>query len=243
MEFDMPFISDLRGLFKRRRPVEIDLSATQAAGLGPPREWDADTAPNGRDGGLPARGDALARATREAAAGHEIKDVVHRLDEHLSAQTDRADRMLDLMERVPKALDALPEINRQQARLLEILSDHLGRSRNREESLGQAIRELSDASSRQTEVLGLVQQQLDANREAAHTLARTLDNLHESLGRVAHSQSNATETLRGFVSAAEAREAAMAGLLGSIQRWMIVAVACCAAASLVAIVLAVIALV
>ncbi len=227
----MPLLKDrVRTLFRRRKPIEIDISDTQAGGL------------NGGEIGLIETKPMRPRSAAERAQD-EVLALVRRIGDHLDGQTSRTERLLEVMDRLPHALDAVPEINRQNARLLEVLHEHFAQSKRREETMNAALGSLTETSMRQTDVLGLVQRHLDANGRTAATLSASLETLHRGLSDLAESNSHSALVLERISDAAAERENGLQRTLARTQRWMIVAVAFCGAASAMAIVVAVLALV
>lgn len=228
----MPLLKErVRTLFRRRKPVEIDISETGAGASGSDRAT-----------GLIESKPSRTRSATERAQ-EEVLALVRRIGDHLDGQTTRTERLLEVMDRLPQALDALPEINRQNARLLESLHEHFGQAKRREEAMNSVLGSLTETSVRQTDVLGLVQQHLDANSQSAATLSASLDTLHRGLSDLAESNSRSTLVLERISNAAAEREMDLSRTLGRTQRWMIVAVAFCGAASVMAIIVAVMALV
>lgn len=240
----MPLLQDLRGLFTRRKPVEVDISHTQAAGLRDASRW------NDESGELPAVDLPIER--RNGKARHnpaelpqrldEVMDLVRQIGSHLETQADRTGDLLHHLERLPRALDALPEINRQNARLIEIVSEHLNHARRRDDVLNDTLAGLSEASTRQTEVLGLLQQQLDANNATSTTLGEHLSGFRDALRGLAASNDRTGKLLVDVATANERREGELTRMLAQSQKWVIGAMIGCAATSAAALTVAAIAI-
>ncbi|MBT8484546.1 MAG: hypothetical protein HKO59_15015 [Phycisphaerales bacterium] len=229
----------VRSLFHRRpRPVEIDL--------------------NGSDDGNPAdttssaRGTALGlietkpRALSAADTGRSMDEVMHlvrKIGDHLDRQTERTDQLVGLMDNVPQALEALPEINRQNARLLEALHEHLGQTKRREEALNSTLSTITETTGRQTDVLGLIQQQLDVNNSSSAQFTDALGDLRHALTDLATSNQRSTGVLERISAAAVERESELAASLARTQRWTLAAIICCGLASMAALGVAVMAMV
>ena len=197
----MPLLADVRTMFRRRsrrNVVDIDSSETEAFGddTGDRRGAPSFTASSPRTG--PRGPHRCARPTR-------VMLMVRRIGDHLEGQTQRTERLLELMDRLPPAIDALPEINRQNARFVETLHEHFGQAKRREEALNETLSTLTEASGRQTDVLGLVQQHLDTSGQMAAQLSGTLDTLRETLGDMA--DANARTVRRSVVVHGEGGDA------------------------------------
>jgi len=249
----MPLLQDIRRFFtgKRRKPVEIDLTGTQAEGL----SQSANASPNGRedepDRDSSAEGHLARLAPRTSRAktmnelqrGYdEVIGLVRKIGDHLDSQTERTERMMSMMERLPQAIDALPEINRQNARLLDILSDHLTQSKDREQALNDTLRRLGDSSDHHTEVLSVLQQQLDTNHRASEQMTETLGSFREALTNLAETNNRSTELLSRITEASDERESKLTMMFQQTQRWMIAVGGTVGALALIAIILAILAI-
>ena len=94
----------------------------------------------------------------------------------------------------------------------------------------------------QTDVLGLIQQQLDAGNRTAVELAGALGELRIALSSMAQSNDNASNVLSKIAEDNRRRDSQMAASIGRLHGWIVTAVVCCAAASALAIAVALIAL-
>lgn len=239
----MPILKDLRGLFSRKKPVELDLSATQASALADRSRW-GDDAPTGLIDEAPLdRRNGKAKLPPELPQRlDEVMGLVRQIGSHLEEQNKQTDQLLEHLERLPRALDALPEINRQNARLIEIVSEHLDHARRREGALNDTLAGLSESATRQTEVLGLLQQQLDANNHASEALGQHLGGFREALGDLASTNERTAKMLNHLSTTSERRENELTAMLAKTQNWVIAAMIGCAATSATAIVVAAIAI-
>jgi len=242
----MTLISDIRGLFTRKKPVVVDLTSTQADGLSRNQKPDTNVEPKMRRSGdgdsqaiekRPTNGRLRSGAPSNAQV-EEVMSIVRNISSHLESQTRRTDKLIECMERLPNALDALPEINRQNSRLLEIVSDYLTHARQRDDALNDTLSGISNATTRHTEVLGLLQQQLDASGRSTESLASNLDGFKQALAQLAGTNTKTTTILSEMNRAGEKRDAELTRMLNRTQKWMIAAMACCAAASVTAIAVA-----
>ncbi len=209
----MPMLDGLRKMFRGRKdPVAIDLTDNQT---------DANSSPDNLTGELaPAERRAKPRSMAELQRGYEeVMGLVRKVGDHLDAQTKRTERLIDLMENLPQALDALPEINRQNSQLLEALNEHLSQSKKRESTLNDTLRSLGESSAQQTEVLGLLQQQFDASTRSAEQMTETLGNFSEALSNLAETNNRSTDILARIVDSADERDARMAALMSKSDRW------------------------
>lgn len=210
----MPMLDGIRNLFRgRKEPVAIDLSDED--------RLHAEVVDHGgADGNALVAERRPKRSMAELQQGYEeVMGLVRRVGDHLDAQAKRTEKLLTLMERMPQALDALPEINRQNARLLEAISEHLSQSKNRETALNDTLRSLGESSSQQTEVLGLLQRQFDISTQSAEKMTETLGNFSEALSNLAATNNRSTDVLSRIVDAADERESRMASMVSRSERW------------------------
>lgn len=229
----MPLMDEIRRMFKRtkkQQPVKIDLTETQTNGLhrnGDTANGDGDEAAeahaNSTSQLAPARS-GRGRSVAELQRGYdEVMHLVRKISDHLDTQTERTERMMQWMEHMPQALEALPEVSRQNARMIEILKEHLSHINERDSSLNGTLSRLGDSSQHQTEVLGLLQQQLDNSSRSAEQMTETLGSFREALGNLANTNNRSTEILANVVRASEERESTLTAMFERTQRWMIVA--------------------
>lgn len=214
----MPMLEGLRKMLRGRKdPVAIDLTDDQ-------REKAAQTERNG-DGELVVERRSKSRSMAELQQGYdEVMGLVRKVGDHLDTQSQRTEKLLSLMERMPQALDALPEINRQNSQLLQALNEHLSQSKKRETTLNDTLRSLGESSSQQTEVLGLLQRQLDSSTRSAEQMTETLSSFSEALTNLAATNNRSTDILARIVESAEQRDARMATMASRGDRfnWIIV---------------------
>jgi hypothetical protein len=243
----MPLLRDVRNIFRRRRrPVVIDLADAPdhadplepADGAGAAPDPGPDLGPLDRAvEPKPMRGRVISESARSY---DEVMGTVRKIGSHLDSQSERTERLLGLMDRLPPALASLPELNRQNARLLDALHDHFVQARGREDTLNETLSTMNQTSGRQTEVLGLLQQQVEAGSRTTARLTETLDTLRGALSDLAESNTRSAEVLGAVSDAAAERETALVASLGRMQRWMIAAVIICGAAAVTAVVTAVV---
>lgn len=238
----MQLLQDVRRLFKRRdRPVEIELTGTQAERLAMAMSASQEAEDEQLDA-LEAGRDRQPGGGGTAGSMTEAISLVRKIGDHLDGQAGRTERLLTLMDRLPPALDSLPEIGRQNAGLLEALHDHLAQSRRRDETLSATLLRLGETTDRQTEVLGLLQQQIEVSRETTEHLIEPLGGLRAALQGLAESNARTTATVAGIEDAASRRDAELTRALTRTQRWLLGAAILCGVASAAAVITAILAL-
>jgi len=248
----MALLQDIRGIFTRKKPVVIDLTSSQASGLASGPDTHIEAKPLVRpniSGRAPApEGDPEDRADRKSISARarvpaapnveEVMIVVRQISTHLETQARRTDKLIECMERLPGALDALPEINRQNSRLLEIVNEYLGHARRRDDALNETLSGITDASARQTEVLGLIQQQMDENTRSSQELRSGLVDFKDAISQLAGTNRRTTSVLSEMNQTNDRREQELTRMLRRSQAWMIGAMICSAAATATAVAVA-----
>jgi DNA-binding ferritin-like protein len=228
----MALLRDVRGLFRRRHhPVEVDISGTQAERLAEALHTVGASEPDSAD--------AFAGAT---TAPELVPELIRKVGGHLEEQADRHERLLQLLGDLPGALHALPETVRRNASVHEDLHQHIVQLAAREDAIREAVDRVHATAARQTDVLGLVQTNLETGGESLARVHEAIGELHRALAAVAETNRGTAEALSALVGASAAREAQLARSLLGVQRWAIVVAACCGAGLIGAVVVAMVAL-
>lgn len=225
----MGLMSGIRSLFKRNEPVVVDLAGPRPQ----PREspmlhlrTDAESG-DGRSAMLEIKSTGGPRSLADLQRGYgEVMDLVRKISDHLDAQSTRTAQVSAVIERLPQVIEQLPELNRHNARLLDVLGDHLERAKSRDSSISAALTHLNETSSHQSEVLGLIQRQLDTTQQSNSRIADALTDLRQSLNDMTANSNRSMATMASLADAGAARDTRLASLLGRMQRWVIAAVVC-----------------
>lgn len=247
----MQMFTELKTRFFRRKPaVRINLDGTQAAGLVNAAHGidDADHASthddftangtNHADSMIEAKPNKRQNMAELQRGYEEVIGVVRRIGDHLDEQSDRSERIVELLDRLPQALDVMPEISRQNIRLLESITEYLDESRRREESINDTLDRLSESTSHQTEIIGLVQQQLDAGNDTTRQMSVALTSFRESLAALSASTMRSSDVLAAISKSSHERETRLLNVMTRTERWLIAAMACSITAALAAIAVA-----
>ncbi|TVQ52165.1 MAG: hypothetical protein EA377_10925 [Phycisphaerales bacterium] len=216
----MPIMDGLKRFFTRREnPVAVDLNTPPERNENHATENSAVQEPP-RPELIEAR-PSKPRNLAELQRGYdEIMGLVRKIGDHLDSQSERTERLVELMDRLPETLDALPEINRQNARLLEVLTEHLTQVKSREDNLTSTLQRMSNASNHHTEVLGLLQQQLDQNGRASQQMTETLSGFREALTGLAGTNTRSADLLSKIAENSQERESQLITMFERSQRWM-----------------------
>ena len=195
-------------------------------------------APSQRARAEAAAPEARVAATSEAPTAHLVQPVsVSRTDPH---EDERAlavlgqfrdelrthhavqSELAGLIRELHAPMRALPELARQQGGLMETLVDQSSRSRARDQAIERSLQQLTEGASRQTQVLGLVQQQLDLNHETSIRVSDSLRDTASALGAFAATTDRQTRALEALAESTRRRLAQSERLERTLQFWLLV---------------------
>ncbi len=195
----------------------------------------------------------LGIATRESAPQQEVIDPAPRqsipvirqaqtnvptidLPEELRAQVAehaRSQQQLQAMlGTLANTMHAMPQIATQQAQVLETLLDQSARARQRDQTIERNLTQLTEGADRQTQTLGLVQQQLDLNHEVSLRVADSLKEVSDAIGTFASSSERQSRAVESLVQATQRRVAQSDRLERSLQFWLAAVALICTVAML-----------
>jgi hypothetical protein len=140
------------------------------------------------------------------------------LRSHHAVQSELATLIRDLHA----PMRALPELARQQGGLMETLVDQSSRHRSRDQAIERSLQQLTEGASRQTQVLGLVQQQLDLNHETSIRVSDSLRDTASALGAFAATTDRQTRALEALAESTRRRLAQSERLERTLQFWLLV---------------------
>lgn len=230
--------SRLGGIFRKMRlhqPASIDLHdaepSVQALRRLSDDEQELGDAPtdidperSGRPGGgffgkLPGRKRDAAIAQLQGDYG-EVIGLVRDVRRHLDNQSDRSDRLLELLADLPEALRTIPESNRNQARMLEALNTHLDVSHKSAAELNGAVRSLAGATEHQSQTLGVLQEQIHAARETDDQMLASFGSMSQTLQNLNDTSRQSSSTLRAVTEQTASSEQRLQDLLTKNGRQM-----------------------
>ncbi|MEM7227506.1 MAG: hypothetical protein AAF432_01690 [Planctomycetota bacterium] len=165
----------------------------------------------------------------------EVLGVVRRIGDHLDEQSERSERIVALLDRLPQAVDVMPEISRQNIRLLESLTEYLDQAKRREESINSTLARLNDSSDHQAEIVSLVQQQLDAGTDNTRQMTSALTSFRQSLSELSASTKHSSDVLATVSRSSEDRETRLVTMMARTERWLVAAMACSVTAAVAAV--------
>ena len=166
---------------------------------------------------------APADATRVASAEDDrALAVLGQFRDELRTHHEVQSELANLIRELHAPMRALPELARQQGGLMETLVDQSGRSRSRDQAIERSLHQLTEGAARQTQVLGLVQQQLDLNHETSIRVSDSLRDTASALGAFAATTDRQTRALEALAESTRRRLAQSERLERTLQFWLLV---------------------
>lgn len=155
--------------------------------------------------------------------------------DQLTTQAQSHQQLNTLLGTLTTTLNALPQLARQQGQVLETLIEGAARARHRDQAIERNLVQLSEGSDRQTQVLGLVQQQLDLNHEVSLRVAESLRETASAISTFALTSDRHSRALENLAQATQRRVTQADRLEKALQFWLAVVAAICTLALLYAI--------
>ncbi len=155
--------------------------------------------------------------------------------EQLSTQALSQTHLNTLLSSLSTTLNALPQLARQQGQVLEVLVADAARARHRDQTIERSLVHLSEGSDRQTQVLGLVQQQLDLNHEVSIRVAESLRETASAITTFATASERQSRALEVLAQSTQRRVAQSDRLEKALQFWLAIVGAICTLALVYAI--------
>lgn len=144
-------------------------------------------------------------ATEFRASPSDAIDVVQAVREHLHQQAHRSERLLETLQGLPQAIQTLPETNRNQSRMLEVLQLHLDQQGKQASKLHDVLATLAHANETSTQMMGLMQQHVESNREHNERFIQSFASMGEILQRIGDSSHASLQTLRDLSNQSDRR--------------------------------------
>jgi hypothetical protein len=165
----------------------------------------------------------------------EVLGLVRKVDDHLDTQTHRSERLLELAERSARNMDALPELVEQNRRVADALNDLIELTRDARTRNDAAVDRLNktaiqqlESGQRQTAALQTMQSAIHRSGEAGQEMARSIEGFGETMTEMSGSTRQLGDTISQLRETDAEREAELARLVSSGQKWLVAAVVVCA---------------
>jgi hypothetical protein len=152
----------------------------------------------------PASGGVIRRSgnSRDSAIAklehgyNEVVDLLQSVRNHMETQSQRSERLVQIMEGLPDALRSLPEASRNQARMLETIESQIERQTSTSQKLTTALEGLARSTEHHDQSLDAIQEHLAAGQHTGEKMLSSLSNLNGTLGALGESNHASTGLLR-----------------------------------------------
>ena len=178
----------------------------------------------------------------EARNYEQVVHLIEHIGNHLDTQAQRSDRMVSLLERLPKALDALPDIRKNSEQLTSAIENHFDAQEQRDTKLRDAIEELGAGADRQTEALTLIQNEIQAGQKREAELATVLTDFRSTLKNMSETSERSVEVLKNLTVRSREQENRFAGILERQNKTLMIVAGAVVISSIAGLVVAILAI-
>ncbi len=168
----------------------------------------------------------LPGAKRDAAIAklqegyYQVVDLIGAMRSHMDSQERRGDQLLVLMENLPQALRSIPEALKNQEQIYMAMHSHLQQHVATARQFGEAVSSLASAADHHSQVLGVIQQQLDSNNHTNQQLTGGFQALNRTLHQINEHHQRSYALLDHFTAHTEKADARIQSLLTSNRKHM-----------------------
>ena len=173
-----------------------------------------------------ARGGGRETAMQELRRGYnEVVDLARSVRVALDQQSTQTAKMAEVLDKLPRALESLPETNRNQGRMVEAMHSFLQQQELRDGQMQVAIGEMAARNDQQTEILMVMQQQFDVSQANQQVMHQTMGKLCNTLFELSTSSSDMTTAMVEIATRMENRDEQVADLVKGQRRGLMMAAA------------------
>jgi ABC-type transporter Mla subunit MlaD len=161
----------------------------------------------------------------------EVTDLVKKVNLHLDEQDKRSRRMLEIAERLPRALDQVPTLSDNTTQMVETLGEMAKADRIARERTDAAI----ESHGRALDSIG---ERLASGEDTERRVAGALGDLNTTIGHMTGATDQLGVAIRSVQERDVRRDEELRRLIGRTQQWMFVAVGLCAASIVISVIIA-----
>jgi len=227
--------SDRQRAVHPREPVAIDLTDES----GDESTDSADSPVSSEQVGLEdRRGVIVAPRNRQELLAElqknyaEVLELVRKVSSHLDDQESRANRLMEIAERLPQAMETLPHLQQQNAEMLSAVHRLVELNVSQDERSQDSI-----------EQLATIRDRLEDSQQSQQQLVATMAEFRGSIGDVSRASDRVGQALEGINEQGAQRDREFARLIESNRKWttaLLVASGVVAAAAAASIIVAIV---
>lgn len=150
----------------------------------------------------------------------QVVDLIGAMRSHMDSQERRGDQLLVLMENLPQALRSIPEALKNQEQIYMAMHSHLQQHVATARQFGEAVSSLASAADHHSQVLGVIQQQLDSNNHTNQQLTGGFQALNRTLHQINEHNQRSYALLDHLTAHNEKADARIQKLLTSNRKHM-----------------------
>lgn len=139
----------------------------------------------------------------------EVMELIRKVSNHLDRESERSERLMEIAEKIPAALETLPELRAQNEEVIIALRQAAAETAKRDEAAAQTLELLGD--------------RMDEARESDRQLVGTMAEFRGTLREMADSSEKTGETLAVMNERNVAREQELQNILLLTKRWITIA--------------------
>lgn len=178
----------------------------------------------------------------EARNYEQVLNLIERIGNHLDTQAQRSDRMVSLLERLPNALEALPDIRKNSEKLTSAIENHFDAQKQRDGQLREAIEELGAGADRQNQALTLIQNEIQAGQQREAELATVLTDFRTTLKNMGETNERSVEVLKNLAVRSHQQETRFASILQRQNKTLMIVASAVVISSIAGLVVAILAI-
>jgi hypothetical protein len=185
----------------------------------------------------PAAAPIVVASTATAAATPtlvELKSVLDQLSARLERDADGLAELRSTLAPLATLPESVTEVRRSAMTLNETFAEHAERSRRSSDGSNALLQRVGDSLMGQAEVVGGLQEQMEAMVRTFGGVGEDLDRLRASIGQVAEHGGRSANSLSELVESQSRRELALADELRHFRAWILGLLAVIAVAVVVA---------
>lgn len=126
----------------------------------------------------------------------QVSGLVSDIQQHMSTQSQRTDRICTALEQLAQSTGDLPEISRKQVDMLEAIAGQLETSNVKTQNLTEVVAELPEMSRTQAQTLASINQQIALVQQHSAVSSEVMDRLGQAIHTVGESSTAQAEVLR-----------------------------------------------
>jgi len=213
----MAIMNSVRRLFTRRQPMDLSVSQHQ--------DLDGEAVDlvlsEDHDGALHTVVDDGGEASEGEQEANQPLAVLGRIQQAIEESRTSGSALVESAQRLPEVARTLASLSEGQKELVELTRSIQEIQKTAGQTQEATSERLSDSLDRQSETLGLVQRQLDANHQVAAQTAQQLTTVSEGLTESLNASRRTAEAMSALVGEMRSRDARTAERFGRLQGWML----------------------